>query len=94
MAVAWLKNKIDARDRFIIWGHSLGAAVACRAMHCLETSNQDREMVDTLVLESPFNNLLEEIRTVVFNDKGSVATWLGNVLPVEAVLKWADIQFQ
>ena len=94
VSVAWLKNKIDARDRFIIWGHSLGAAVACRAMHCLETSNQDREMVDTLVLESPFNNLLEEIRTVVFNDKGSVATWLGNVLPVEAVLKWADIQFQ
>ena len=30
VSVAWIKNQIDGRDRLVIWGHSLGAAVACR----------------------------------------------------------------
>ena len=94
VSVAWIKNKIDDRDRFIIWGHSLGAAVACRTMQSLEASDQQRELVDTLVLESPFNNLLDEIQTMMLTNKGALGRWLANVLPVEAALKWSDIEFR
>ena len=94
VSVAWIKNKIDGRDRLVIWGHSLGAAVACRTMNTLEASEQQRELVDTLVLESPFNNLLEEIQTMVFNSRGALAQWLANILPLEALLSWTEMQFK
>ena len=94
VCVAWIRNKIDGRDRLIIWGHSLGAAVACRAMNSLEASEPQRELVDTLVLESPFNNLLDEIQTVVFNSRGALGQWLGSLLPVETVLDWTEMQFK
>ena len=94
VSVAWIKNKLDQRDRLVLWGHSLGAAVACRAMESLESSGHQADLVDTLVLESPFNNLLEEIETVVFHSRGAVGRWLANCLPVQAVLQWADIEFK
>ena len=94
VSVAWIKNKIDGRDRLVIWGHSLGAAVACRTINSLEASEQQRELVDTLVLESPFNNLLDEIQTMVFNTRGALGHWLGNILPVETVLGWTEMQFK
>ena len=94
VSVAWIKNKIDGRDRLVIWGHSLGAAVACRTLNTLEASEQQRDLVDTLVLESPFNNLLEEIQTMVFNNRGALAQWLGNILPIETVLSWTEMQFK
>ena len=94
VSVSWIKEKVDERDRLVLWGHSLGAAVACRAMERLESSGHQADLVDTLVLESPFNNLLEEIQTVVFDSRGALGTLLASWLPVEAVLKWADIQFR
>ena len=94
VSVSWIKEKVDERDRLVLWGHSLGAAVACRAMERLESSGHQADLVDTLVLESPLNNLLEEIQTVVFDSRGVLGTLLASWLPVEAVLKWADIQFR
>ena len=94
VSLAWLKNKIDGRDRLVIWGHSLGAAVACRTVNTLEASHQQRDLVDTVVLESPFNNLLEEIQTRLFNDRGPLAQWLGHILPLEAILNRTDMQFK
>ena len=43
-----------------------------RTVYSLENSsdNLQRELVDTLVLESPFNNLHDEIKHVVFESKG------------------------
>ena len=63
-------------------------------MNSLEASEQQRDLVDTLVLESPFNNLLEEIQSVVFNNRGSLAQWLGNILPLETLLSWTEMQFK
>ena len=42
-----------------------------RTIYALENSedHKQRELVDTLVLESPFNNLKEEIKHVVFESK-------------------------
>ena len=65
-----------------------------RTMNSLEASEQQRDLVDTLVLESPFNNLLEEIQSVVFNNRGSLAQWLGNILPLETLLSWTEMQFK
>ena len=43
-----------------------------RTVYSLENSSDtlQRELVDTLVLESPFNNLHDEIKHVVFESKG------------------------
>ena len=39
------------RCRLVVWGHSLGAAVACRTLFSLETAGTGQgELVDTLVL--------------------------------------------
>ena len=29
-SLAWLRPRLGPTDRLILWGHSLGAAVACR----------------------------------------------------------------
>ena len=68
--------------------------MACRTMHSLEASDHHRELVDTLVLESPFNNLLDEVHTVMLDNKGALGRGLVNILPVEAALKSCDMEFK
>ena len=81
-------------SRLILWGHSMGAAVACRTIHYLENDEDrsQREIVDTLVLESPFNNLHDEILHAVC-DRGVVGKVCARMAPVHSILKSSDMQF-
>lgn len=94
-ALAWLKkNKITDRDRLVVWGHSMGAAVACRTIHSLENDDDrsQREIVDTLVLEAPFNNLHDEINSAV-RDRGVMGKMCARMAPIHSILKSSDMQF-
>ena len=51
-------------------------------------------MVDTLVLEAPFNNLHDELRHVVFDSKGWLYRTLGNIVPIRTILRSSDMQFR
>ena len=70
--------------------------MACRTMFELEHSNDHglREMVDTLVLEAPFNNLHDELRHAVFDSKGWLHMKLGNIVPIRTILRSSDMQFR
>jgi len=70
----------------IVWGHSLGTAVSSRAL-----SEEQPEWVRGLVLESPFNSMLEEVQNFKL-------AWLTNMLlwwvDLPKELELADIEFQ
>ena len=56
-AVSWLRDsgRMGESDRLIVWGHSMGAAVASLAVA------SSAAHVNHLVLEAPFNNLADEV---------------------------------
>ena len=86
---------ISQHCRLIVWGHSLGAAVACRTLFSLETAEDRMELVDTLVLESPFNNLHDEVRwRLAQPSEGPLRRLGGRILPVATVLRLTDMQFR
>ena len=92
-AMEWLRNKIQEDEKIIVWGHSLGAAIACRATAEEEKNNSLNHRIETLVLESPFNNLRDEIQDVVFKSRGKIPSVVGAMLPVTRQLKEANIEF-
>jgi len=55
----WVREKIAPGTNLIVWGHSLGTAVSSHLVSdlCLQGNRPDG-----LVLESPFNNIYDEIR--------------------------------
>lgn len=48
-----------------VWGHSLGTGVLCRLMTILNKSNEN--LPKLVVLESPFNNIRDEVREHPFS---------------------------
>ncbi|XP_023324769.1 monoacylglycerol lipase ABHD12 [Eurytemora carolleeae] len=54
----WIRGKVGT-SRLIVWGHSLGTAVSSHLVSdlCLEGNRPDG-----LILESPFNNIFDEVR--------------------------------
>ncbi|XP_014249652.1 monoacylglycerol lipase ABHD12 isoform X2 [Cimex lectularius] len=56
----WLKKKAAGLAKIIIWGHSLGTGISSHLVDILESEG---ERVTGLILESPFNNMKEEIRS-------------------------------
>ena len=73
----------------------MGAAVACRTIHSLENDDDrtQREIVDTLVLEAPFNNLHDEINFAV-RDRGVMGKMCARMAPIHSILKSSDMQFR
>jgi len=56
----WLVSQLDGdTDRIIVWGHSLGSGVAG---HLVSLLTQEGTGPAGLVLESPFNNIYDEVR--------------------------------
>ncbi|CAH0546604.1 unnamed protein product [Brassicogethes aeneus] len=54
--IKWVKSK--AKGHVFVWGHSLGTSLSTQALARLQTSGT---RVTGLILESPFNNMREEI---------------------------------
>lgn len=53
-------KKHSSSSRLVVWGHSLGTGVASRAVSEL---CKDSDLPYGLILESPFNNIKDEIRS-------------------------------
>ncbi|XP_053620673.1 lysophosphatidylserine lipase ABHD12-like isoform X2 [Plodia interpunctella] len=77
---AWLIDSLDPENRppVIIWGHSLGTAIASNlvanmARLCEEQGVPVLPQPAALVLEAPFNNLMEEIEKHPFS---KLVSWL------------------
>ena len=65
----------QARPRIVLWGHSLGTAIATRTL--MEIQEQTGDLVAGLVLESPFNKMEDELKH--FNTVTWTAWILGTV---------------
>ncbi|XP_067006951.2 lysophosphatidylserine lipase ABHD12 isoform X2 [Anabrus simplex] len=55
----WLAERVGDSALLIVWGHSLGTGVSSHVLHKLA---DEGTQVKALILESPFNNLRDEIR--------------------------------
>ena len=68
-ALSWLRQseRLEAADRLIVWGHSMGSGVATRAVA------EDPLRVDGLILEAPYNNFTEEMIHFTTNTSCSLA---------------------
>ncbi|XP_045508047.1 lysophosphatidylserine lipase ABHD12-like isoform X1 [Colias croceus] len=77
---AWLMDVVDKEKRpmVVLWGHSLGTAIASNLVANIEELCRSNDYKclpapDALVLEAPFNNLLEEIEKHPFS---KLVSWL------------------
>ncbi|XP_026744063.1 monoacylglycerol lipase ABHD12-like [Trichoplusia ni] len=77
---SWLIDCLDSKDRpmVVLWGHSLGTAVAANmtanlAELCQQQGRKLLPSPDALVLEAPFNNLMDEIESHPFS---KLVSWL------------------
>ena len=62
-ALHWVTSKLGDRARVVVWGHSLGTAIASHMVADWDLETGGDSPVSGLVLESPFNNMLEEVQT-------------------------------
>ncbi|XP_075987940.1 lysophosphatidylserine lipase ABHD12-like [Anticarsia gemmatalis] len=76
----WLHDSLNEENRptVIVWGHSLGTAVAANmsahlAQLCEEQGRPPLPLPDAVVLEAPFNNLMDEIESHPFS---KLVSWL------------------
>ncbi|CAH4037564.1 unnamed protein product [Pieris brassicae] len=77
---SWLSGVVDERKRpkIVLWGHSLGTAIAANLVAnlddlCRSNNQKCLPAPDALVLEAPFNNLLDEIEKHPFS---KLVSWL------------------
>ena len=61
--IQWMyqQNIVEADSQFLLWGHSMGTALSTQALCNLQDSHPHLAP-DGLVLEAPFNTLLDEIK--------------------------------
>jgi len=78
-------NSPSRGPNIIVWGHSLGTAVAARAVSELEGEME----ISGIVLESPFNKMEEEVRQF------KVASWTAWAMGIDIgeLLSKAGVQF-
>jgi len=82
----WVEKELgDSAAQVIVWGHSLGTAIATRA---LVTSNFTQ--VSGLVLESPFNTMEDEVKKF---KTARFAAWVGG-FDIKEELEKANVEFR
>ena len=72
-----LRGRTDM-PRVVLWGHSLGTAIATRSL--VETQEDTADLVSGLVLESPFNKMEDELKHF------KTVTWTAWILGTVSVL--------
>ena len=94
VAISWLREKLSESEQLMVWGHSLGAAIACRAVAEENIEKVGNSNIANLILESPFNNLEDEVFDVVLASKGKITKALGTFLRLGKQLKKAKMEFK
>ena len=61
--LAWLTSKLGDKVKIVVWGHSLGTAVASHMMAEYDLETGGNSPVSGLVLEAPFNCMKDEVMT-------------------------------
>ena len=61
--LAWLTSKLGDQVKILVWGHSLGTAVASHMMAEYDLETGGNSPVSGLVLEAPFNCMKDEVMT-------------------------------
>jgi len=64
-SLKWLRTKVGQDVEIIAWGHSLGAAVTCHAIAEEFDEKGDSTGVVAVVLETPFNNMADQLKVSV-----------------------------
>ena len=86
----WLQEMVrpDDSPRLVVWGHSLGTAIATRTL--VEIQEDTGDLVAGLVLESPFNKMEDELKH--FN----TVTWTAWILgtDIAEALRLTETEFQ
>ena len=67
-ALAWVLDALEGMPNLVLWGHSLGTAVATRV------AAESGANLTGLVLESPFNKMEDEVNHF------SVAKWTARLM--------------
>ena len=77
--IRWLQSVYPDSSRsphILLWGHSLGTAIATRTLASLESQAKAGARVRGLVLESPFNKMEDEVKSF------SAAQWTSWLLGI------------
>ena len=86
----WLQEMIRLQDRprLVVWGHSLGTAIATKTLMDLQGDTED--LVAGLVLESPFNKMEDELKHF------KTVTWTAWILgtDIAEALRLTETEFQ
>ncbi|CAH2244723.1 jg19107 [Pararge aegeria aegeria] len=76
--VGTVERRSDQRPPVVLWGHSLGTAIAANlvvnmAELCLQRKMEPLPLPNALILEAPFNNLVDAIESHPFS---KLVSWL------------------
>ena len=86
-ALDWMTDKLGDKARVVVWGHSLGTAIASHMVADFDLETGGNSSVSGLVLEAPFNCMTEEVMTF------KAAKALSLVVDVEATIHQSGVAF-
>jgi len=87
-ALGWITSKLGEKVKVLVWGHSLGSSIACHMVADFDLETGGNSSVSGLVLESPFNNMKDEVMTF------KAARALQMMVDVGSVLQASDLTFE
>ena len=86
--LSWLTSKLGDQVKIIVWGHSLGTAIASHMIAEFDLETGGSSSVAGLVLESPFNCMKDEVLTF------KAAKALQTFVDIEETLDQSDFAFR
>eukprot|EP00090_Calanus_glacialis_P001841 TRINITY_DN11369_c0_g1_i1.p1 TRINITY_DN11369_c0_g1~~TRINITY_DN11369_c0_g1_i1.p1 ORF type:complete len:329 (-),score=117.80 TRINITY_DN11369_c0_g1_i1:1353-2339(-) len=87
-ALGWITSKLGEKVKVLVWGHSLGSSIASHMVADFDLETGGNSSVSGLVLESPFNNMKDEVMTF------KAAKALQMMVDVGTVLQNSDLCFE
>jgi len=88
VALNWVADKLGDQLKVVVWGHSLGSAIAIRMVAEFDMETGGSSTVAALILEAPFNNMVEQINSFW------MLSPLLQLIRLEPVLRQHDVLFQ
>ena len=86
--LAWLTSKLGEKVKVVVWGHSLGTAIASHMIAEFDLETGGNSPVSGLVLEAPFNCMRDEVMTF------KAAKALQTFVNIEETLEQSDMAFR